>query len=471
MRLKSILGKPIISLMIVWALILLGVCLRSFKADGYPVDNNDDGLDYTWVGLTSLDNPLEPSAHSIFDANNPSLICRSQYMDYIPIERFGMKIVKPFFDQPPLATVIIALPAKLLGYRGFVPIPQLIVRFPAIIASIFTLWLTYILAKKLFSEKIAKLSLLFLATVPYFVIAHRQSFLENFLTPLFLGCLVYLIRFLKRKRKKDLVILILLSFLAGWFKIMGFAVPFMIVAWLWHKKEFKAGFYILMSGIASMLAYLTYGLIIDKQAFLMTIGNQGVRGAFVNSFFNALTVTEFYGRFNDGWYVLGFIFSFMLMMKYKKEKFRFFAWFFIAWLIVLFLTSGRLSNSPWYRYPLIPFMSIGIGYYVNQLLKKNNIFLVIIFWLLGLTGFDLLNIDISSSILRLTTIGFLAIYGLNFIWQNKIFRKLCFWTSRIFILGLVLLNIYVNLRYSTVHCMKERCLAPVKIIIDDKQIN
>jgi len=468
MRLKSILTKPIISLIIVWLLILLGVCLRSFKADIYPVDNNDDGLYYAWAGLTSWNNPLNPSAHSIFDAKNPNLIWRSQYRDYIPLEIFGMKIVEPWMDHPPLGTLIISLPAKILGYKGFVPIPQLIVRFPAIIASIFTLWLTYVLGKMLFGEKTAKLSLLFLATIPYFVIAHRQAFLENFLTPLFLGCLVYLIKFLKTNGKKDLIMLIILSFLAGWFKIVGFAVPFMIMAWLWHKKKVRAGFYLLGTGIASVASYLAYGLIVDKQAFLMTITNQGVRGAFVNSFFDALTHLEFYGEFKDGWYVLGFILSFMLMMKYKKEKFRFFSWFFTSWLIILFLASGRMSNSSWYRYPLIPFMSIGIGYYANQLLKKNNIFLVIIFWLLGLTGFDLLNINIASSILRPITIGFFTIYGLNFIWQNKIFKNLAFWTTRIFILGLVLLNIYVNLRYSTVHCMKERCLAPVKIIVDDK---
>ena len=178
--------RSIISLIIVWALIILGVSLRSFKADVYPVDNNDDGLHYTWAGMNFWQNPLKPSTHSIFDEGNLSLKWRSQFMDYIPILRFGLKIVEPWQDHPPLGAALIGLPAKLLGYQPYALVPQMIVRWPAIIASILTLYFTYLIAKEWFSEKVAKLSLVGLATVPYFVIAHRQAFLENFLTPLFL---------------------------------------------------------------------------------------------------------------------------------------------------------------------------------------------------------------------------------------------------------------------------------------------
>jgi len=82
------------------------------------------------------------------------------------------------------------------------------------------------------------------------------------------------------------------------------------------------------------------------------------------------------------------------------------------------------------------------------------------FWLLGLTGFDLIGIDYAPIWLRLATIGFFAPFVLNF-------KKISYWWLRLLLAALVLLNIAVTLRYPTIHCQEERCLAPTKIIIND----
>ncbi|MFH1280663.1 MAG: glycosyltransferase family 39 protein, partial [Candidatus Beckwithbacteria bacterium] len=184
---KSKKSSSIISLLVIWLVIGLGVFLRGFRADQYPIDNNDDGLFYVWAGNSFWDNPLEVTSHSIFEAGSQALEFRSQFMDYIPVERFGMKIVQPWFDHPPLGTALIAVPARILGYRGLTQVPHLVVRLPALIASIFTLLFTYFVALKLFNKRVAFFSLLFLATIPYFVVASRQSFIENLLTPIILG--------------------------------------------------------------------------------------------------------------------------------------------------------------------------------------------------------------------------------------------------------------------------------------------
>lgn len=442
--------KTIISLIIVWLLIILGITLRVNKADIFPADNNDDSMFYTWAGITFWENPLQLATHSIFEANNPALIWRSQYKDFIPWERFGMKITKPWLDHPPLGTAIIGLPAKLLGYPAFQQIPQLIVRFSALMASILTMFFTYLIAAKLFGEKTGKLSLLFLATIPYFVAAHRQSFLENILTPLFLASLIALL-------KKRLFLAGILAFFCGWIKVPGFAVPFMIAFWLWREKQIKPSLILFLTGIASILSFIGYGLLVGKDAFLYILNQQGVRGAFVNSFFDTLAKPHFYGGFDDGLYVLSIILSFVMLTKFKIKKFRFFNWFLGMWLVVIFLVAGRNNNSPWYWYPLIPFFSISIGYYANLLLKHNNFFLILPFWLLGLTGFDLLKIDLPSNWLRLSTVVFFAPYVLNL-------KKVSFWLTRIFLVCLIGFNIYVTIQYPLVYCHDEKCPKPVKII-------
>ena len=462
------LNKIIISLIGVWLTVLIGVGLRVYKADVFPIDNNDDGLFYAWAGNSFLNSPLNPATHSIFEKDNPALIWRSQYLDYLPVERFGMKIVRPWFDHPPLATVLIALPAHFLGYTEMTVIPQLIVRFPALVASILTLFFTYLVARDLFGEKVGQLSLLFMAIIPYFVIAHRQSFLENFLTPLFLICLILLRKYLHLPSKTKLILLIALSFLGGWFKVIGFMLPFSLSGWLILKKRFRESLYLSLTGLISILSYLAYGFLANQDVFLKTLSNQQVRGAYVTSFFYSLTRIQFYGSFPDGWYVLGLVLALFLTLRAKREETKFFAWFFTCWLLALFLLSGRFNNSPWYRYPLLPFMSIALGFYAHRLLKKPNLFILLPFFLLGLTGFDLINFNPNSTLLRFLVVIFFLPYLLDFLFKNKKLQAYLYWTTRLFFVFLVSINIIVTLKYPSLHCSQEQCLAPQKIVLPIK---
>jgi hypothetical protein len=442
--------NSIISLTLVWFLIILGISLRANQADIFPADNNDDGLFYTWAGITFWDNPLKLASHSIFEAGNPALIWRSQYRDFIPWERFGLKITQPWLDHPPLGTAIIGLPAKLLGYPAFAQIPTLIVRFPALTASIFTLLFTYLIAVRLFGLKIGRLSLLFLATTPYYVFAHRQSFLENILTPLFLAGLIALL-------KNQLALAAILTGLCGWIKVPGFAAPFMLGLWLWRQKRIRAAVKFFFTGAVSILAYLGYGLLAGKDAFFYILGQQGARGAYVSSFFDTLTRPHFYGGFDDGLYVLSLIFSLLMLTQFKNNNFKFFNWFLSLWLAVIFLVAGRNNNSPWYWYPLIPFLAISLGYFADQALTANRLGLVLPFWLFGLAGFDLLKIDLPSIWLRLAAILFFAPYVLNL-------KQITPWLTRIFFLSLIAFNIYLTVNYPAVYCRFEKCPKPIKII-------
>src|SRR3989344_7999071 len=137
--------------------------------------------------------------------------------------------------------------------------------------------------------------------------------------------------------------------------------------------------------MASILAYFGYGFLAGKEAFLYILNQQGVRGAYVSSFFDTLTMPHFYGGFDDGLYVLSIIASFFMLTKFKNKNFRFFNWFFSLWLVVIFLVAGRNNNSPWYWYPLIPFFSISLGYFTNLALSSSSFFLILPFWLMGLT--------------------------------------------------------------------------------------
>ena len=458
-------SKPFWLFLVVWGLIFLGSFLRTFKADVYPTDNNDDGLFYVWAGNSLWNNPLLPISHTIFEDSGSPLIWRSQFRDFVPQDRFGMKIARPWFDHPPLGTLLIALPARLVGYTNFAPIPQILVRYPALIASSLTLLFTYLLAKRLFGTKIGLLSLLLLATIPYFVIAHRQSFLENIQTPMFLACLLLLLQFQNKKSQLILTFLTILSSFLGWIKFPGFFLPFLLGGWLFYKKQWRAAGWLMGVNLVSLISYIGYGFAVDFPAFWVTFAKQGARGAFVNSFFYGLTRPEFYGEFADGWYVLGFIASLLLLIQPKTPPTRFFSWFFTGWLLILFLVSGRLNNSPWYRYPLLPFLAIALAFYIRNAWRKHSLFWIAPLFLLGLTGFDLLQIDINPFVLRLATGLLFAPFVLAVIFRQSLLKQFTRYLTQIFIAFLLLFNIYVSLNFTSRHCRLHNCLPPTRIIL------
>lgn len=470
---KNIFNKEFLSIAAMWLIIIVGVFLRAHKADVFPINNNDDGLLYAWAGASQYSDPTNFVSLTIFDQGNESLIWRSQYKSFIPHEEFGMKITRPWFDHPPFGVLMVGTIPKILGYENIEQMPHMVVRFAAILASIFTMLFTFKLAEKLFNKRVAFMSLIFMATIPYIVFTQRQAYLENLMSPVFLLSLIMLVNFLKTKKSKYFVGSLLASLLLGWMKIIGFAIPFMIAAWLLKKKKVKEGLIAIGANLASMTSYAVYGLLINKQAFLQLIGNQGERGAFVSSFYKAITYTEIYSSFDSGWYIAGLVLAIAIMVgviKNKKDKdgAEFFGWFFLSWLIVLFVLSGRFNNSPWYRYPLFPFMSIALGYFTAIALKTKSILQASILFLFGLTGIDLIKIELNSTMVRLATLGYFGALASHYIFDNKLTKILADIVIKLFIILVVGLNILVVLKYyTTTYCNEEiHCLTPTKIILD-----
>jgi hypothetical protein len=189
---------------------------------------------------------------------------------------------------------------------------------------------------------------------------------------------------------------------------------------------------------------------------------------YLSSFIESFIRPIFYGEFMDGLYILGLIFSFVLLIKGEKtEGEKLFAWLFMSWLLVLFLVSGKYNNSPWYRYPLIPYMSIALGVYTKELLEKKSLFIVAILLLFGFSGYNLAGIELSSTLLRVATITLVAPFILLFFFPKIKFLNLLSNLTFVVLLGLIVFgNLLAIKEYPYRHCEKEPCLAPTKIVIE-----
>jgi len=461
--------RTIKEVLLVWLIIFFSMLLRTYKADFYPIHNNDDSLFHVWAGISNFKNFKKPASLTIFTLKNQAMFWNSQYNNYDTVRRFSFRLEQPYFDQPPLAMFFIALPAKIFGYTDFVQVPQMLVRIPVLIASIFSLYLTYILAKRLFNTKVALLAILVYGLTPFYIFSQRQSYLENFLTPVLLFGFINLFNYLAKPKSINLLILIIVSLISGWIKIIGFGLPLIIAFWLLKKKAIKPFFLIILSGGFSFLLYLLYGLSINAEQFRFLLHAQSIRGMYLSSFFSILTEPKFYEPFNDGLYLFNFFAMFFIFVNNKYfNKIKFLALNFTFWLIFIILTTDP-GNPPWYRYPLFPLLSIASGYYLNYLLEKPTLVTLFPLILLGFTNLDLLSITYNHLFLR---IGFLLIIFL-FILQYflpplpKIIRL--YKNLTIVILTIIfLINCYVPLKYLSNRCKISNCLLPDKIVVKNR---
>lgn len=456
--------KAKLGIVLMWGLIFFGVFLRTLRADKFPTSPNDDGVFYVWTGNSVLDNPLRPISHSIF-TTNPSLIWWSQFKDFRPDERFGMKIVRPWFDHPPLATLLIALPARLLGYTDFSQLPAMLVRYPALLASIATMLFAFLVARRWFGASAAYLALVFLATTPYFVFAQRQSYMENFIVPTFLASLWFLLRFEDYGRRFDLWWAMGLAAAVGWMKIPAFAFPFMVAGWLFHQAKKREGMIALGVSFVSPAVYALYGFFIDKAAFFRTLVFQGERGAFPGSFLDTLVNPHFYQPFLDGWYIFGLVLAIALALSGEKRA-KIFGWFFAGWVIALFLVSGKMNNSPWYKYPLIPFMAMALGVYSRRFLEEHTLLFAVPFFVFGIAGLDLLQVGVPSMFLRISIVGVVGMFSLPFMFpKNPVFRRIGGAAAGVMLLAILTLNTVISIRYPFVFCQQNPCQRSEKIVV------
>lgn len=472
--------------LLVGLLLWVGVLLRVVQVDRYPINNLDDGVYYVWAGSSFWQNPLAPTSLTLFEGKNPRTFWRSQYLDSLPDKEFGFRMVQPWFDHPPLGAAVIGLPAYLLGYTAFENVPYGIVRLPAVIASIFTLLLTYTLIKELFGKKLAIGTLAVLAITPYFVFAHRQSYLENILTPVFLLAVWQGYRAISGKTKHSwaLVIAIVAAFLCGWIKLVGLVVPLLLSVWAVRQQKYKVAMLFALSLLGSVGLYTLYGLMADSEAFLFTIFNQSHRGMEWGNLSNVIGNIRLAGPlFNDTLLTLGWITTFIYVIanaflpKHSSDAHApsYITWVFSCWLLIILLTSGELNNFIWYRYPIFPILSFGIAWFIYQLWQRPNL---VSSMLLALLGWSQLYVvgstfteksDLRILLVLVIAIPFLLFIGKEILSQKKVLLSKALLLHRIWLTVLLLLilftNILVVIQFPRFNCAKTQCQLPTKIMV------
>lgn len=438
--------------------------LRIDRGDQFPIYQNDDGLFYVWAGNSILDNFFHPTSLTIFETENENLIWRSQYRNTVPAEQFGYRLTDPWFDHPFFASILIALPARLMGYTDFSQIPQMVVRIPAFVAAFVTLILTYALTARLFSKKVGLFAVALLAFWPLAIFSSRQSYIENIMTPFWLGSLwlTWEIGEKKNTHKGMFFILLVINTFLGWSKFIGY-VSFAISGyWLLRAKRNKEAIIMGVITIISLALYLGYGSLVGGEYFWSTLLNQGSRGTYLTSIFDILRSPDIFGIIEDGWWYIGWL-SILWTMRNNKPGSKFVVTNIIFWMLALFFLVGQENNSPWYRYPIYPLLAISMANLIVYWWRTKNFIITGLILMLGLTGYKIAGIDFSGQYLRLMIIFVIFAAVVGQFKQNNIRH----WINKgiiILLLGGALVgNMLAVRKYPYIICKDGNCPTPTKI--------
>lgn len=360
------------------ALILLAaIFVRFWKMEYIPYQSDGDELGYVFAGM-SLVQENTPISWSGFGGYSNWHRLEQKHLGREDLKADGnFDFVIPWFDHPFLLPLLEGAWASLLGYEFLVIPPSLILRLPMLLTAAATLWLTYIITKKLYGDKAGLLSLLVMGFSPSFVFIHRMVVGENLYMPIILTAVWLLIN-----DKHTLWLLISLSLLAGFSKMTGLIiVPLIVTFFLIQKQYKKALIYFFITTILFAIIYALYGALLDWELFVTIFKTQSYRfigwsnPAFILSH-PGFATTIFLDMSYYLILLLGLTPFFVPNQNHQKND----TFLFLAVLITFFLvwlTSAEQDALGWYKLPLFTFLVISMGRVVQSIESESFIAILV----------------------------------------------------------------------------------------------
>lgn len=372
---------------------LLGVGLRLWKYPFYPFAGHAEEYLFVWSGVSLIEQGVPISWNDIPVYGEENIYFEGVAENPAGGGGIGVRLLKPWLDQPPLYSLIAGSMGVLYGLDNFTVVSPYAIRIPALLFSFVTMAFVFLLAKRYFGYWVGILSLLIYGTVPTIVFGSRLSVPENMITALMIAILWLILDYLKTNVSWKRNLAIFLAVLAALAKPTGFLLVPFIVFLLWKEKRWKEG---LLSGLAGtagfFIPYFLYGAYYDWDLFWGVFNFQAQRPAGWSSLAFIFTNPGFSVEvFLDGFIVLGIIALAYLAFKRRSEGENMVLLSFVFSLLVVAISGGRHDQLAWYRYPIYPYMAIATALLVREIYKNPTFFASAIFVPLSLANADLLE--------------------------------------------------------------------------------
>lgn len=353
--------------LVLGAVLILAAVLRFHDYALVPFHHETaDEYQHAWEGWHLLHERV-PAAWSAFPDRYPL----SQVNDF---RWFGDRyvLVRPYFDHPPLFSILVGLVTSFGGARNFLSCTLPMMRLVPILLSLAGVLLLYPLARGYgASERGALLATLVYAVLPVIVLADRLVKGESLLAILFMGALLLVQRHERSGRIRDAALAGVLCGLSIWTKATGVAVLATVLVLLLARRRHRAA--LVAAGIAVGFAglYFLYAWSYDFGIFLKIMQAQSTsKWVSLDSFLDLLTgkvVTKYFGR---GWYL-------WLMLAAAWAGFRKERGLLVPIVIygaMIAMTADHRVIYGWYRIPLYAFLCVAAGIYLDEMIRESDLF-------------------------------------------------------------------------------------------------
>ncbi len=369
---------------------------KNYVAAGYSFRKT--GIPTAWSNLNSYKKLAdEKKITGVVDFNNVSITLNGQEPDFQNRKLFSpivyvtntdvgkgqesILLVQPFLDHSFLSGVFYSLWTK--GQPShFADFKVADFRKGALFLGVFTGILIFFCAFLLTKNWLISFFSFFIWSIaPTYVLASRYALIENFLIPLSLLTLAFLIIF--QKYRKSLLWLVLAGITTGLAistKESGIFVLLMgILILIKERLPFKKFLFYLGSSLVIGSSFYLYALWLAPDLGLELFFNQTGRIFFgpLNFLYSAVQI-PFEGFPLDGFWLWGLLL--IPLSFFRKDKLFPVLIGFFSYLIIFLIFGGR--NYPWYYLPFIPFVILVAGQELHLLLTKPNLVSLLLFFLL-----------------------------------------------------------------------------------------
>ncbi|ACK70346.1 glycosyl transferase family 39 [Gloeothece citriformis PCC 7424] len=423
---------------------ILGIVLRLHNYDTLPPDNwTADEYAFAWSGMSLIQDHV-PTGWSWLTPTDdfPTVYWEEKGSRY--------RIVSPWFDHPPLYSLIVGMTSILGGAKDFFDCSLTVMRIPSLVMGISAIILFYSLCKKLFNTNIAVISSLIFATNPNTVFLSRLALSENLILLLSLGVILLFLQYNQTSKSIYLYSSAILAGLAILVKVTGiFLICFLIVVLIYQRKWIDS-LIVLLIGLVGFSLYYLYGWIYDFEFFKKILEEQTNRFTDFGILKYLILPTVF---FEDGWLCFSWLTLIPVLKLTEKLKSQIIALPILIYSLLLVSSGAQSHYFAWYTIPFYPFLFLSLGIFLADFWKKPDfmsaclIFLFLGVWNIHLNIGDwILSSSKGEYYFILATGLVLLVYLLDEITKRKTERLTCITTILAFS-SLIIANINVILTY------------------------
>lgn len=360
----------------------LGYFLRVQQFDQFPPSGDtQDELKAVFNGINLIKDGV-PRSWSWFE----------DYGDF-PTEQIRngqFRIVEPWFDEPPLFSLITGTYALTKGMDSLDKIDAGAMRWPMLKLAALNIFLLFMLIWVLRNPAEAIAGSFIYATVPTFVVGSRMPLSENMVVTCALASLISFVFYVKKGNIWFLIFAGLIGSSAFLMKNTAIFIPTTLILLSVALKQKKAALIIFGFSLLSLMIWLAYGYFYNWSLFLSLLDTSSGRELYQpNNIINLFEVFRIGEKVMDpdGWIIWGWIsvIAYTLLKKSEESELSpsnklsnlLLPLTVGSYLVYFMIMSGHLKG--WYRIPFYPFLSWASAAFIIAIFRNPNILLSLFF--------------------------------------------------------------------------------------------